>query len=53
MERPKPELTEDGRQIIYTIWRPDLAEVIIQNAKINRSRATVPDTEQEHSTSKS
>jgi hypothetical protein len=29
IERPKPEMTEDGRKIVYQIWRDDLAEAVI------------------------
>lgn len=31
--RPSPELTKDGRRIVYPIWRDDMAEAIIELVK--------------------
>lgn len=33
VRRPAPELTEDGRRIVYPIWRADMAEAIIESVK--------------------
>jgi hypothetical protein len=41
VERPKDDHTPDGRRIVYSIWRDDLAEATI--LPINRA-ASAPDT---------
>jgi hypothetical protein len=43
---PKPELTADGRRIVYTIWRDDLAEALILPRSEDGNRNSLRQTQE-------